>query len=235
LSIKRQSIKRQPETSRHDALVTDFQAALLILVSRYPEVSPSEIAEWIDRGVGGLLGRSPAHMYKEIKRLAELGLLESDGPEIRMRGRGPKARYWISKQGNEAIHDWLRLTAAELPATDDSELSARVRALHVGGEEVVWAGLRNLVFQIEDRRDVLIKRERELRRADTWEGRGALDDRLEIGLARRLLGAYEDWIEDVMRELDQDDPRTPELARPSHSRSSTVKRRPNTKREGDAR
>ena len=202
------SFKRQPVTSRHDALVTDFEAALLVLVSRHPDVSPSTIAEWIDRGVGGLLGRSAAHMYKEIKRLADRGFLESDGPEIRSRGRAPKTRYWISKQGNDAIHDWLRLTIAELPATDDSELSTRVRALHVGDDGVVWAGLSDLLFQIEDRRDVLDKRERELRRADAWEGRGSLDDRLQIGLARRLLKTYEDWIEDVMRELDQDDPRT---------------------------
>ena len=82
-----------------------------------------------------------------------------------------------------------------------------MRALHVGDKDVVWAGLRDLVFQIEDRRHLLDDRESELRRADAWEGRAALEDRLEIGLARRLLGAYEDWIEGVMRELGQDDPR----------------------------
>jgi DNA-binding PadR family transcriptional regulator len=215
------SFRRQPETSRNEALVTDFQAALLIVVSRNPGISPYEIAGWIDRGVGGLVGRSAAHMYKEIKRLAELGYLESDGPEIRPRGRSPKTRYWISKEGNEAIHEWLELTVAELPGTDDSELSARVRALHVSDEAVVWSGLRGLVFQIEDRRVLLDEHERELRRAELWEGRGALADRLQISLARRLLGAYEDWIEDVMRELGQDDPRIdPPVDAPAPARSS---------------
>jgi DNA-binding PadR family transcriptional regulator len=217
---------RQAKTSREETVVTDFQAALLILVSRNPNVSPSEIAEWIDRGNGGLLGRSAAHMYTEIKRLARLGYLQSDGPEIRHRGRSPKARYWISPQGNDAIHEWLRSTAAALPATDDSELSTRVRALHVGGEDVVWQGLRDLPFQIEDRRDLLNEREREMRRAGVWEGRGTLDDRLQIDLARRLLGAYEDWIEVVRRELDQLDPRASEAPNPSSSRSGAGARRP---------
>ena len=133
--------------------MTDYQAALLIFVSRNEDVSPYEIAEWIDRGLGGLLGRSAAHMYKEIKRLAELGYLESDGPDIRPRGRAPKTKYWINKQGNEAIHDWLNTTGAVLPATDDSELSTRIRGLHVAGPEVVWKGLRDVVFQIDDRRE----------------------------------------------------------------------------------
>lgn len=210
------SFKRQQETTRDLDVVTDFQAALLILVSGHPDIGAYAIEQWIDRGVGGLLGRSAPHMYKEIRRLAELGYLQSDGPEVRPRGRAQKTQYWISKQGNDAIHDWLRLTVAELPATDDSELSTRVRALHVAGEDVVWAGLRDLVFQIEDRRELLDERERELRRGEAWEGRSALDDRLEVGLARRLLDAYEGWVEDVMRELDRDDPRAPERPRLSH-------------------
>ena len=147
-----------------DSPVTDYQAALLIFVSRNPDVSPYEIAEWIDRGLGGLLGRSTAHMYKEIKRLAELGYLESDGPEIRPRGRAPKTKYRINKQGNEAIHDWLNTTGAVLPATDDSELSTRIRGLHVASPEVVWKGLRDVVFQIDDRRGLLDDHERVLRR-----------------------------------------------------------------------
>ena len=94
-------------------------------------------------------------MYKEIKRLAELGYLDSDGPEIRPRGRAPKTKYRITVKGNEAIHDWLNATGAMLPATDDSELSTRIRGLHVAGPEVVWKGLRDVVFQIDDRRRLL--------------------------------------------------------------------------------
>jgi len=213
------------EGRRDDRLVTDFQAALLILVSRNPGVSPYEIAGWIDRGVGGLLGRSAAHMFKEVKNLAERGLLEREGSEVRRRGRAPKTRYWIAKPGNDAIHKWLQVTRATLPATDDSELSTRVRALHVAGDEVVWAGLADLVFQIEERRALLDEHERELRRGEAWEGRGALEDRLQIGLSRRLLDAYDGWIQDVMRELDQDDPRTSQSPPPSPSSTVTAKRR----------
>ena len=189
--------------------MTDYQASLLLVVSRNPGVSPYTIAAWIDQGLGGLLGRSAAHMYKEIKRLAELGYLESDGPgESRPRGRAPRTRYWITKTGNDAIFDWLETTGAVLPATDDSELTTRVRGLHVVGPDIVWTGLRDLVFQIDDRLTILDEQERELRRNDAWEGSGALENRLQIGLSRRLLEAYSAWMDDVMRELGQDDPRT---------------------------
>ena len=54
-----------------------------------------------------------------------------------------------------------------------------------------------------------------------WEGYGALDDRLLIGLSRRLLDAYAAWMDDVKRELGQDDPRTdPPVGAPAHARSS---------------
>ena len=190
--------------------MTDYEAALLIFVSRNADVSPYQIAEWIDRGLGGLLGRSAAHMYKEIKRLAERGYLDSDGPgDSRPRGRAPKTRYSITPKGNEAIWAWLETTSAVLPATDDSELSTRIRGLHIAGPAVVWEGLSDLVFQIDDRLEILDAQERELRRNKAWEGSGkALENRLQIGLSRRLLETYGAWMDDVMRELGQHDPRT---------------------------
>ena len=199
---------RLNQPSAREAPVTDYQASLLLFVSGNPDVSPYQIDTWIDQGLGGLLGRSAAHMYKEIKRLAELGYLDSDGPEVRPRGRSPKTRYWINKKGNNAIHDWLATTGAVLPATDDSELATRVRGLHVAGPAVVWKGLRDVVFQIDERLELLEDQERALRRNEAWEGSGALEDRLRIGLSRRLLEAYGAWMDDVMRELGQDDPRT---------------------------
>jgi hypothetical protein len=105
--------------------------------------------------------------------------------------------------------------------------------LHVGGDDVVWQGLRDLPFQIEDRRDLLDERERELRRAEKWESPHTIGERLQIDLARRLLGAYEDWIDVVRRELDQVDPRASEATRPSPRRSSAGARRPRGDRQVD--
>ena len=201
--------------------MTDYQAALLLVVSANPDVSPYEIEKWIDAGLGGLLGRASGSVYKEMKRLAELGYLDSDAPDVRPRGRTRKTRYWINRKGNDAIHDWLATTGAVLPATDDSELATRVRALHVAGPAVVWAGLRDLVFQIDERLELLNDEERALRRNEAWEGSGALEDRLRIGLSRSLLNAYGAWMDDVMRELGQDDPRTDPPRGPSaRTRSS---------------
>ena len=46
--------------------------------------------------------------------------------------------------------------------------------------------------------------EREMRRSGQWERSAA--DRLEIGLSRHLLNAYLAWLDDVMREHEQENP-----------------------------
>jgi DNA-binding PadR family transcriptional regulator len=165
-------------------------------------VAPYKIQKWIESGTGGLLGHSSAHMYREIKLLAERGYLGAIR-EHPLPGKRAATNYVITWKGNNAAHAWLE-TTAQLPPTDDSELVPRVRALRFASRELIWGGLRDLVFQAVDRLASIDAEEREMRRSGQWER--SVAHRLEIGLSRHLLDAYLAWLDEVMRELEQENP-----------------------------
>jgi DNA-binding PadR family transcriptional regulator len=192
------------QASTSEPSLTRFQCALLVITAASGDgVSPYMIEQWIKSGTGGLLGRSSAHMYRQIKILADRGYLGATRED-----RSPRKRaatfYVVTKKGNDAAQAWLETTIAQLPPTDDSELVPRVRALRFASDKVVWGGLEDLVFQVGNRLADIDAEEREMRRSGQWTS--SVSDRLEIGLSRHLLHAYEAWLDDVMRELNQENP-----------------------------
>jgi DNA-binding PadR family transcriptional regulator len=138
-------------------------------------------------------------VYAEPKRLAELGLLESRTVAGKAR---PRTFYELTERGRAALADWLRSPARFPQIRDGAHL--RLLAGDLISDEEILASLDGLRGEL-DRLDRLVDEMR--------EGEERLPDKarnlaLAHGLARRLIGAYEGWIDDVESEL----------ARPSRSR-----------------
>jgi DNA-binding PadR family transcriptional regulator len=176
-----------------DAGLKDFHVALIVLCASSEEgVSPYDIAKLIQSGRGGVLGRSPAHTYKEIKILAERGYLEVEPTDVQSR----RSVYHATELGQEVAQLWVERAPLELPPTDDSVAFILIRAAHFMPKATVWGALLELWDEVELRRAELEVVESRMRRD------GTLTDhqRLEHSLSRGLLDAYGTWLSEVRRE-----------------------------------
>jgi DNA-binding PadR family transcriptional regulator len=180
--------------------LTDSHFALLVLCgSRDTGLSPYDIELLIETGRGGVLGRSPSLIYRQIKVLAERGFLmveqDVDAPRRRL--------YHITEDGREAATLWIQRAPLELPATDDSVAFVLIVAAKFVPLEIVWKRLRQLWLQVDERVAELDADERRVRNRRPLTTR----ERLEHSLTRRLLAAYSDWLDEVRREWNMPDPR----------------------------
>jgi DNA-binding PadR family transcriptional regulator len=95
--------------------LTDSHFALLVLCgSRDTGLSAYDIELLIETGRGGVLGRSPSLIYRQIKVLEQRGLLmvEQDFDVSRRR------IYYITDAGREAARLWVERAPLTLPATE---------------------------------------------------------------------------------------------------------------------
>jgi len=182
-----------------DARLTDFHFALLILCASSDDgVSAYDIELLIESGRGGVLGRSAAHTYKEIKVLAERGYLEVE-PSIGSRRR----IYHVTEQGREVARLWVERAQLNLPPTDDSVAYILMHAARFVPAATVWKALLQLWHEVDDRLAELDEVERRMRRDRTL----TQQERLEHSLTRGLLDAYAAWLSEVGREWEMTDPR----------------------------
>lgn len=182
-----------------DAGLTEFHFALLVLCASYDDgVSPYDIELLIESGRGGVLGRSAAHVYKEIKVLAERGYLEV-APIVGSRRRV----YHVTEKGGEVARLWVERAPLNLPTTDDSVAYILIRAARFVPEATVWKALLWLRDEVDDRVAELNEVERQMRRDRTL----TRQERLEHSLTRGLLDAYAAWLSEVGREWEMTDPR----------------------------
>ena len=130
--------------------------------------------------------------YAEPKRLERLGYLQSR----RVPGRTHDRTYYeLTGQGLEALREWIT-TKAEHPRVP-ADAILRLLSADLVGEEAVkenLLALRNDLADLRSRLDVaddvaptLPHREKYLR--------------LNYRLARRILDAYEDWLNEIEAEL----------------------------------
>jgi DNA-binding PadR family transcriptional regulator len=135
---------------------------------------------------------APSQWYAEPKRLAKLGYLEARTEPGRTRQR---THYTLTERGVEALREWM--TESSGFSRIYMEPAIRLLAADLVGEDAVVESLRGLHAEIDDLRarldagdevaGTLPHRERYLR--------------LNHALARRLVDAHADWLEQVEREL----------------------------------
>ena len=172
---------------------------MIILCASYDDgVSPYDIELLIESGRGGVLGRSAAHVYKEIKVLAERGYLEVEPSVVGSRRR----TYRVAEQGREVAQLWVERAPLNLPPTDDSVAYILIRAARFVPPATVWKALLQLRHEVDDRLAELDEVERRMRRDGLTQ-----HDRLEHSLTRGLLDAYAAWLSEVEREWEMTDPR----------------------------
>jgi PadR family transcriptional regulator AphA len=68
------------------------------------EQTPYELTKAMGRNIRFFWPRAESHIYREVKRLVELGLAEAEPGAT---GRRPRTTYAITDAGREALVDWL--------------------------------------------------------------------------------------------------------------------------------
>lgn len=168
-----------------------FSYAVLSLIGE-GGAAPHDLVEMVRTGGPLFWSAAPSQVYAEPKRLERLGYLRSRKEPGRTHDR---TVYRLTGRGRRALVDWLaqpssfpqiqneasvRLMAGDM--TDDAALLESLTAMR--GE---IARLGALVEEMEAHAGEVPHRERYLR--------------LNYSLARRVLQAHLDWIEDTEREL----------------------------------
>ena len=168
-----------------------FSYAVLSLIGE-GGAAPHDLVEMVRTGGPLFWSAAPSQVYAEPKRLERLGYLRSRKAPGRTHER---TVYRLTAKGRRALVDWLaqpsafpqiqneasvRLMAGDM--TDDAALLESFAAMRT---EIVR--LSALVDEMEAHAGAVPHRERYLR--------------LNHSLARRLLRAHLDWIEDTEREL----------------------------------
>ncbi|MBV8256587.1 MAG: helix-turn-helix transcriptional regulator [Actinobacteria bacterium] len=135
---------------------------------------------------------APSQYYAEPKRLERLGLLESSREPGRTRER---TVYRLTDAGVEALREWMA-EPTPLPRVP-GEPHVRALAADLVGEKPVRESLLAMRAEIAEQRARLDEAEE---RAKTIPHREKYL-LLTHGLARRFLAAYDDWLDEVEREL----------------------------------
>jgi DNA-binding PadR family transcriptional regulator len=170
--------------------LTPFSYVVLVLVGR-DGAGPHDLVRMGRQGrVYGEFADS--QYYSEPKRLERLGYLSSRKEPGRTRQR---THYMLTEKGLDAIRRW----ASEPVGFSRLQLEPawRLLAADLAGDEAVLAGLGALRGEIEDLRARLDTAEAVATTIPHRERYLLLNHRL----ARRLVEAHAEWLDEVEREL----------------------------------
>ncbi len=176
--------------------LTFISYSVLTLVGR-GGAGPHDLARMVGAGGGGHVYRSAAasQYYAEPKRLERLGYLRSTKEPGRTRDR---TVYHLTDRGLEALREWMREPAAFPRVTGDPVV--RLLASDLVGEPSVRESLLAMRGELAAARQELDEAEA---RAEAFPHRRTYL-LLNHALARRIVDAYDDWLDDVARELDDE-------------------------------
>jgi DNA-binding PadR family transcriptional regulator len=167
--------------------------AVLAMVGQRGGSGP-ELAEGAGRAAELFWAGGASQMYAELRRLTRLGYLSERREPAKTR---PRTVYHLTATGRRAIGRWLA-EPSRYPRVQH-EAGLRVAAADLGDERAVVASLRalrddlprleGLVGEIEARAAMFPHRARYLR--------------LEMSLARKMIRAHREWVDEVERELGE--------------------------------
>jgi DNA-binding PadR family transcriptional regulator len=130
--------------------------------------------------------------YAEPKRLEKLGYLRSRKEPGRTRER---TTYALTAKGRKALRDWMRESTPF--SRIQLEPAWRLLAADIAGDEAVLESLRPLREEIADLRARIAEGEEIARTLPQRERYLMLNHKL----ARRIVDAHADWLDEVEREL----------------------------------
>jgi DNA-binding PadR family transcriptional regulator len=173
-----------------ESKLSPFSYVVLTLVGE-GGAGPHDLVQMMRRG-RIYWAASPSQWYAEPKRLERLGHLRSRKEPGLTRER---THYELTDAGRAALREWAA-TPAPFPRIQNEPI-VRVLAADLVGDEVALEGLRAL-------REEIAEIEASLGVADDEAGRLPRRERylrLNHRLARRIVDAHREWLDEVEREL----------------------------------
>lgn len=170
--------------------LTAFSYRILALVGR-GGAGPHDLARMVRRG-RAYAYNAPSQYYAEPKRLERLGYLSARKEPGKTRER---THYTLTDKGLDALREWAA-KPSPYPRID-SEGHTRVLAADLVGEKPVRESISALRVEIADLSARLDEAEAV---AETLPHRKKYL-LLNLRLARRLLEAHLEWVDEVEREL----------------------------------
>lgn len=170
--------------------LTPFSYVVLTLVGR-GGAAPHDFVR-MNRQGRVYASAAESRYYAEPKRLERLGYLEARKEPGKTRER---TRYLLTEQGIEALRAWMREPAGGIRVAGD--VVPRLLAADLVGEQPVLESLRGLRAEIADLNARLDTAEQV---AETLPHRRKYL-LLNHRLARSVVRAYADWLDEVEREL----------------------------------
>ena len=137
-------------------------------------------------------GQAASQFYAECKRLARLGYLSA---ETRPGKTRPRTHYSLTTKAREALREWAEEPCAFTGI--ESEAIIRVLATDLVGEDRVRKSVARLRDEIAELHGFLDEAEQAATAYPHREKYLLLNHRL----ARAILRAYADWVDEVEREL----------------------------------
>lgn len=135
-----------------------------------------------------------SHVLREARRLADDGYLSARTEPAKTR---PRTLYELTDKGLEAFRSWL--AAPSTYPRIQHEAAIRLFASDLGDVGAVLDSLRALRAELP-RLEAICDMYEERAQALPHRRRAIV---LELSLARRLLQAHREWIDEVERELDE--------------------------------
>jgi DNA-binding PadR family transcriptional regulator len=151
-----------------------------------------DMVEMARRGGPFFWTSGDSQIYAETKRLAEFGYLHAQKEPGKTRSR---TFYTLTPKGRRALQHWLR-QPARFPAIQH-EASFRLIANGLISDAEMVESLRGLRAEVE-RLEALLAEHATMLNEYPGPTRYGL---LEISLARKLLQAHREWVDEVEQEL----------------------------------
>ena len=184
---------------------------VLGMLARWGAMSGYDVKRWFDEGLRHIWGATHSQIYKELRRLHDLGWAEMEREEQEL--RPDRKVYRITPAGHEALSAWLAQPAEMLQLHDELLLKVVFGAFAPPG--ALAATLRASIAAHEER---LMQFDEELRlhgdpaQPETWQdyprAEGATDP--YIGLTARAAVAFEEmylrWLHETLMLLAPNEP-----------------------------
>jgi DNA-binding PadR family transcriptional regulator len=151
-----------------------------------------DLVDMIRRGGRMYWSSAASQVYAEPKRMERLGYLKSEKQPGRTK---PRTVYRLTPKGRRALKKWLA-EPSPFPRIQH-EASVRLLAGDMIPDEKIVASLRGLRGEVDELSRLVDEMDAGAARVPHRERYL----RLQHSLARRLLAAHRDWIDEVEREL----------------------------------
>jgi DNA-binding PadR family transcriptional regulator len=173
--------------------LTPFSYAVLVLVGQ-GGAGPHDLVTMMRRG-RVYWAASESQWYAEPKRLERLGLLRSRKEPGRTR---PRTVYELTDAGRDALREWA-VTPVGFPRIQNEPI-VRVLAADIVGDERALEGVRGLRTELDELDAAIDAAEVAARDLPHRERYLMLNHRL----ARRIVAAHREWLDDAERTLGGD-------------------------------